>query len=797
MQFLIVAAVPFSTYIVHHTHSPTTYTTTDTTIDSTNVHNHHNNHNTNYNKSSQDLCQTGECTAHLHNASSQPFNRSQKEYVAEKDVIQPPLHRPVLSPQELVYSVPMQCTKKYLDNILPVCTTTTGSRQNGTVFTIKCETDQPIPMECLFLSIQQSTQAELHSEEPQPWLAQLCAFSGMLQLIFTLCTCRRRTSVPELKQPKSQRGPLEPFGAPRFRRPATPQQPTAPLRHLLPSSPVVLTGGAPPVGRGTHLESTLYSSPPALSPHCLYASVLYIADLEIHMDHVQCLRTAVRRILEVAASQDRLIAGHKLDYWSQATRMTSHNYLKATNTFPYRKGNTCDAYLLSRVLGMSVWVFDSTGAPHMLSHSSRPQAAIQHEDNHFRVIECPVLQQEPREYFNQRMSELPLRLMEEPRINSMLSRLRHNNKQAKNECPLAEQFFHTHMGSASTHMRLGLVTPQFNPCVLSTSLEEPSMVLFMDGVIQIRPVPIWTAVTRIIVELEFNHTDCGKILDALRFMDDIIHNRVEALIDWLLEPQPLEAQQAQQACTDILEKSMVQFPQIFAKFVGKFPFRVQHGRKVYAEITRICRMESGMAKPRYIVLETSTAQELRQIPDSVLRLRSEEVQPVRAAIARRFGDDLQPLDKADIIMRTPEKTTRQMTLSPTLPFVDDPIETASSARSAGQDTTERPHQRRRTSPMVQGAGPKQSSGSGLCPKAPARAVSYRPVHEGEYEERHTPSRSSGSQGNEQVSSPEDDSFESLFMPARVEGQAAEYPHVAYVSRDIPFHVHMLSGSPSS
>eukprot|EP00971_Amphidinium_carterae_P234639 4656125-Amphidinium_carterae.1 len=525
-------------------------------------------------------------------------------------------------------SLPPQCiTVNDTWQAIPTCHTTRTSHNTTATFTTTCQGDGNVPLECVALSLYYAT-----TQRPMPpdddhdtsldttsrfeaYSEYMYKHAGAIGLLHCLqtwlliyITFKYLTYKPP-PQPR-QRGPLEPFGAPRIRQAATATRaraaPASSLQHLLPRSAqlLLLTGGGPPQHvNAAMLESTIYSAPPSLAPHCLFAAILFIMHMETTMPRIQDLRDSLAQVLKLAKSQKLLIAGETVQYWARLAGMSEREYITSTNTPPYRRGNSADAGLMARLMGTSVWLFDQQLEPNMLSHATKPALAIQHTQDHFIVISCPTLHTDAIEYNIEKLSTLPLQLLSSPRTNAMTLFWAHNNSTLKHDNLLDVQFYHSHMAAPQAHLRLRLATPIFNYNGLLQHIERPDMTLALAGMMIKRQLPSWTAMTYVLAELETENTNVDDVMEIYYRMDQIIFNRVEAIITELLNNTTLEAQQARLAAAHVIETTMMEHPRIYRRFAIQLPLPVRHAttttKMTIGEYQRLCYQQSPQTQLTY------------------------------------------------------------------------------------------------------------------------------------------------------------------------------------------------------
>eukprot|EP00971_Amphidinium_carterae_P003036 59451-Amphidinium_carterae.1 len=559
------------------------------------------------------------------------------------------VHEPIIT-----YQLPAHCihfTNK--SHIQPLCRSTHVQHNLTVTYNTTCSAEHRVPTDCVALSLYSSsplhtttTSSTTTTTSPMSvivaWITKnptmfvlvhvgqlvvivLLVHVGQLVVIVFLIIQRYYTT----KAHQQRRRAGEPFGAllqaPHteheiqqlqrdIQQQALPQarQPQRALLHLLPPRSL-LQGGAPPQPQPhvpaaprhhpqAQQQDTLYSSPPSMTPHCLYAAILFSLDMPVTMQAVQDMRESIAELLELARVNKLQLAGAPLSHWARQVNMTEKEYVRSTCWPPYRRGNSLDASLCASVMGSTVWLFDAQMQANMLSHPTPPAAAIQHTEDHFRVIATPTAFTPPLQYDNEKENTLPLALLAPPRTTAMTSFFNHNNSRLKRDALLTERYIHTHLPLCGAHLRLRLATPIFNYNATLNSIPPPEMTVSLGGTMAKRTLPTWTAVTYVLAEVETESIDPNNLWEIYDKMDLMIQRTVEQLIKDLLQARQLEAQQAKMAAAHVLERTMLEHhPRNLQKFIVFYIFHVRlptspttytTTRMTFQEYERKCNIDS-------------------------------------------------------------------------------------------------------------------------------------------------------------------------------------------------------------
>eukprot|EP00971_Amphidinium_carterae_P136108 2697005-Amphidinium_carterae.1 len=204
---------------------------------------------------------------------------------------------------------------------------------------------------------------------------------------------RMREVIQEQKACEVQRvhrGPLEPFGGPRRRKP----------QFVIPEMPVQLarlaTGGGFKRKAGT-VEGKL----PALivvhdpdegsTPHCLFSCASYIMTGDTSMTAILFLRHAVQGALQDIHDRDAKICGASVKEWATCLGFQNvQSYIEQTGAVPYRKGSTIDLHLMSLIYDTQFWMYNTEAEIIYQSHEKCPWLSVLHTCDHFQVVQTPV-----------------------------------------------------------------------------------------------------------------------------------------------------------------------------------------------------------------------------------------------------------------------------------------------------------------------------------------------------------------------------------------------------------------------
>eukprot|EP00971_Amphidinium_carterae_P018227 359403-Amphidinium_carterae.1 len=555
------------------------------------------------------------------------------------------------------------------DNIT-ACYTTHAIGGDHVTFTTVCD---PVLsyFSCALLSMHHSTVSEPSATSAPPHCDSQCSpgshslmsVIGVVQLLFMVANIgfyifnRRR-----YRHRYPSRSATLAFRVPLWR------QGPRDLRHLLPPRDL-LQGGAPrhnspPVQRAT----TLFSSPSSMNPHCLFASALFVARLEVSMNFIQQLRTSLADVLKFAHAHSVEVAGHSVAYWAHLAGMSVQEYLRSTNLPGYRMGNSCDAFVISELLGTSIWVVDSNLRPSMFSHVAKPWALIQHEDGHFFVRTLPDELTLPEVYFTEIPTTLPTQLLDRPRTNAMTHVLLTNNRQARFDHVLYVKSSHKHLTDLSTHARLQIIVPSFHYILVQKEVHKPVMTFTVNGLTVDRPYEEWTAAVRLAVELDVTDINAEHMFEIYERVDIFVKHQIQEVYESLLLPPQLEEKYAHEACLHVLAKTMAKFPQRFIHFFPTYRFSVlgfgsnAAHLATYEEYLRMRRLNQLDAHVYYI-LET---EDMGPNRTPTVILEDSQVPCVRSALWQIYQVELRPVSQV----------TESQAPGPTSPAVSDhePIE---------------------------------------------------------------------------------------------------------------------------
>eukprot|EP00971_Amphidinium_carterae_P231106 4586265-Amphidinium_carterae.1 len=728
----------------------------------------------------------------------------------------------------------------------PICTTTHSGDEYHTNFTTTCSADTSLPLTCAALSLfhSRATQPQpqyIHNynlaDQSQPTHVSthvhnnLYFYLSLLQTVSTVWALAKYYLTPKRIPQCAERGPRQAFGGVRNRlAKSAPQRKTLrsllpasppPLQHIVPSSPQqLLQGGAPPQtrkqtqhllegGAPDHDEvttprrkarlPTLFDPDETLSPHCLFASVLHTAGIDVTIPHILQLRAQVHGLLEDAYLHNKLVAGHTVGHWARLAGKPTLEYIAATTEGQMRRGNTTDAYLCALLLGTSIWVYDSNGDLFMASHPIAPACAIQHCEDHFRAVHHPWaredLQQPPElECMSERLSDLPLSCLGKPRTTEMIATLRRHVVESSTELYQAKQFYHSHYPANRTHVRVAILVPTPH-CPLDEQDNEPKRALvIMNGMPYIRTMPSWMAMVRLVMEIEVSDPPTMQAMiintqEVIEKTDVILHNRVEHLLDSVLGPHEEIYDDLHSRCLKILDLSISEHPRICRRFIHSLQFHIntQPQPVTFNEYLAMCRRhQPASTAPVYIVHPQPDNYNWQPFERPVVLLRQEQVSAVCAALSIHYDIDLEEYTRASKptpANETPATYSPPLTLSATLPH--NPPQRDTVLSSITSTTTHR-------SQILQGGAPKADDSlqhartNGLRPKAAVkramaasaagktRAIKKRRVARfNEPSSPSSPTPSLNTPGDvlspippspQHVSSPTDDSFEDLFVP---------------------------------
>eukprot|EP00971_Amphidinium_carterae_P348419 6490477-Amphidinium_carterae.1 len=205
---------------------------------------------------------------------------------------------------------------------------------------------------------------------------------------------RMREVVQEQKANEVQRvhrGPLEPFGRPRQRKP----------QFVIPEMPAQLarlaTGGGlkRKVGAGEgQLPALIVVHDPDedSAPHCLFSCASYIMTGDTSMTAILFLRHAVQGALQDIHDRDAKVCGATVGEWATCLGFQNvQSYIEQTGAVPYRKGSTVDLHLMSLIYDTQFWMYNAEAEVIYKSHEKCPWLSVLHTCDHFQVVQTPVL----------------------------------------------------------------------------------------------------------------------------------------------------------------------------------------------------------------------------------------------------------------------------------------------------------------------------------------------------------------------------------------------------------------------
>eukprot|EP00971_Amphidinium_carterae_P066472 1316342-Amphidinium_carterae.2 len=392
-------------------------------------------------------------------------------------------------------------------------------------------------------------------------------------------------------------------------------------------------------------EEATFVPPSGTQVHSCFACCLFIAQLPYDMDSIFSLRQSVGRLLRQAYSDSRLIAGLPLVDWARGDGLSVRDFVHRVDCPPFRPASLCDAYLISLTLGTSVWILGSCHSRSMKSHSTPPFGLVRVDDiGHFVTYlpDSEVL----AECFADRVTELSLCVMGEPRTSSLLRLLAPVPSPNWLADSVDIQFYHSHCVSGSAHLRLVLAVPS-PPRVIDASDAPPEMVLILCGMRNTRQLPPWTSFVRVAAELDLDTANPDVILEVYHFMDQMVTNRLENLMEMLLEANSPELAAASQLCHHLMERAAISKYVTFRRFVHKFRFLV------FVPGTEcVNRMDFGTfhecCRRNHTELHYGIFDDLTVDPPPVpcIVLASEQVMIVRNSILSAYGVRLSNYDAA-------------------------------------------------------------------------------------------------------------------------------------------------------
>eukprot|EP00971_Amphidinium_carterae_P136595 2706491-Amphidinium_carterae.1 len=324
------------------------------------------------------------------------------------------------------------------------------------------------------------------------------------------------------------------------------------------------------------------------------------------MDHIYSLRHSVASLLARVSSTSSLIAGHTAQYWASLVGLSERDYVRLTSTPPFRAGTICDIYLAALVMGMSLWVVGDTLDDSMLSHSTAPVGLIRFDAAGYFVTYVPDDLVDAQRFYDQ-VTELPLQLIGEPRASSMLAFLCLPLPSDRPRAHLDTQYFHSHSVENKCHVRLLIAVPE-HPDVAGD--EPPTMQVSLSGIHVSRPLARWTSFALVAVELDIDSSDPDTLLSAYRYMDMITYNRLERIMEELLDNVSPILAPASEVCTLLLERAAMSSFATFRRFVHKFRFLIflpgagALERMTFGDFQTCCRLNGS--EPFFSVFDDDT-----------------------------------------------------------------------------------------------------------------------------------------------------------------------------------------------
>eukprot|EP00971_Amphidinium_carterae_P351087 6491904-Amphidinium_carterae.1 len=246
------------------------------------------------------------------------------------------------------------------------------------------------------------------------------------------------------------------------------------------------------------------------------------------------------------------------------------------------------------------------------------------------------------------------------------------------DVPGLDQFYHRYFAQQSAHMRVHLMSPIFNYNTVLPRVPVQESVTVMNGIKHSRHLPSWTAVARMIIEIDINPCEFDAVEEMTHKADIVGRHCLLSLIHDLLQPHDAEYDCIEQSCLHILGATMHEHSDVFRQFVGAFKFRCTLSPMpiVFAEFQAECRRHE--APLSYVVVDEADssvdddahygALPSRLPPALVLSLR--QVPCVCAALWTRFAVVL--VERApSVTPLAPRQHGPPRELSATLPFIDE------------------------------------------------------------------------------------------------------------------------------
>eukprot|EP00971_Amphidinium_carterae_P142988 2832810-Amphidinium_carterae.1 len=408
----------------------------------------------------------------------------------------------------------------------------------------------------------------------------------------------------------------------------------------------IATGGGKR-GRGdlTAVETTadpnaVYNPHYSLAPHCLFACALTVAKLPPTLDNVLLLRDAVEALLALALRKGLLVAGYSVLAWAHHLHFDVEEFVTLTSSAPYRLGNVLDGYLISLVLGCSVWIYDIGDRPHMLSHSSPPQLCIKHNgEEHFYVIRLPNDSHVAHPVFvHEMLSDLPLTNINYPVTSRMMSRINRHILGARDEAFVRHVHIHSHCPQQDAHIRYIFAYPVCNYAQFQLTIPTQCMPVFLNESVWYIDLPPWTALVRVLAEVDTLCTTDGNLADLLDRAEHMAIMQATALLDRALDvaldPEFLDL------ALHILDRTMVEYPSTFMRHLFKYRFycNFDNQRVTWMEFQHQCGLQSTLPRQYLYVCCPHPERMPRSTRHGPLMYLSvDQVSPVTTAIWDRLG----------------------------------------------------------------------------------------------------------------------------------------------------------------
>eukprot|EP00971_Amphidinium_carterae_P018276 360515-Amphidinium_carterae.1 len=263
---------------------------------------------------------------------------------------------------------------------------------------------------------------------------------------------------------------------------------------------------------------------PQSDPRCLYAAVLFAADIEIERNGLQLLRESVHDALFTAQRQGTTIAGRRVEEWAHSFSFTPEDYISHTDQAPLRMGNACDAWLCASILGNSIWIVGSDNVPIMLSHACPPRYVIRQAGDHFYV--STVDSQEILSTCTPRLVKFEFETpatasisLNQPRTGQMMYHMHRLLRASRMDVPGIDRLVYRYFASEQAHMRIYLMVPVFNYNTVLEPVPQQEAVTLMNGICHTRHLPTWTAIARVLVEVELAPVSFDAVEEMVQKID--------------------------------------------------------------------------------------------------------------------------------------------------------------------------------------------------------------------------------------------------------------------------------------